>query len=226
MKIEVVGANSIIIYFGDEISLDVSKKVTSAYKFLKSLNIDGIISLIPSYTTLLITYDLLYFNHKTLKARVLRELSNINSHENEIGCKMVTVPVYYDEEVGYDLEVVASRANLSIKDVIRLHSSIVYNVYAIGFAPGYAYMGLIDQKIQTPRLANPRKKVPKGSVSIADRQTAIYPSENPGGWNIIGRTPIEMFDMGYEGLCLVNVGDSVQFKPIEKNEFIDLGGVI
>ncbi len=118
----------------------------------------------------------------------------------------------------------AEEKNLQVQEVIDLHVKELYSVYAIGFAPGFAYMGQIDERLATSRLANPRKSVPKGSVAIADRQTAIYHLQSPGGWKILGRTPKAMFDVRYDGLSLLHVGDKVRFEPISKEQFLTLGG--
>jgi KipI family sensor histidine kinase inhibitor len=138
----------------------------------------------------------------------------------------MSIPVYYDSSVGLDLVSLAQNKELSVEDVIRLHVQKDYFVYAIGFAPGFPYMGEVDKKIATPRLANPRAKVPKGSVGIADIQTAIYPKQSPGGWQIIGRTPTPMFDASYDGLSYLRVGDKVNFEPISQEMFKKLGGVL
>ena len=132
--------------------------------------------------------------------------------------------MYYGLDVGLDLEMLAEEKNLQVQEVIDLHVKELYSVYAIGFAPGFAYMGQIDERLATSRLANPRKSVPKGSVAIADRQTAIYPLQSPGGWKILGRTPKAMFDVCYDGLSLLHVGDKVRFEPISKEQFLMLGG--
>jgi KipI family sensor histidine kinase inhibitor len=113
---------------------------------------------------------------------------------------------------------------LSVEQVIEIHQSIEYRVYAIGFAPGFAYLGEVDERIAAPRLATPRKKVPKGAVAIADRQTAVYPAQSPGGWNLIGLCPTDMFDPGAEEIMPVSVGDKVKFSAISRTDFLQLGG--
>ena len=137
---------------------------------------------------------------------------------------LIVLPVYYHPQVAPDLNRVAERAGLSIEDVIALHSHRDYRVFSIGFAPGFGYLGQVDEKIATPRLATPRAHVAKGSVAIADQQTAIYPADSPGGWNIIGRCPLALFDINQQPNMLFNVGDKVSFRPIGIDEFISLGG--
>ena len=134
------------------------------------------------------------------------------------------LPVYYAPEAGIDLESLAERAGLPISEVIDLHAGAEYRVYAIGFAPGFAYLGEVDERIAAPRLATPRASVPRGSVAIADRQTAVYPSVSPGGWNLIGRCPVPMFDPDAQPCMPVAVGDTVRFEPISRERFLTLGG--
>ena len=136
------------------------------------------------------------------------------------------LPVYYSEESGPELNLISQNSGLSINEIIALHQSLTYRVYAIGFAPGFAFLGQVDDRIATPRLSTPRLKVPRGAVGIADRQTAIYPDVSPGGWNLIGLCPTRMFDPDATPHMPVSVGDEVRFKEITKNEFHNLGGVI
>jgi KipI family sensor histidine kinase inhibitor len=134
------------------------------------------------------------------------------------------LPVYYDVEAGADLSDLAEASGLSVDQVIEIHSSTPYRVYAIGFAPGFAYLGQVDERIARPRLATPRLRVPKGSVAIADRQTAVYPDTSPGGWNLIGRCPVEMFNPASDPIMPVSVGDRVTFEPVDRARFLALGG--
>ncbi|WP_458700476.1 5-oxoprolinase subunit PxpB [Sulfurospirillum sp. 1307] len=220
MRFEVASVDSLIIYFGDKIGEDVASSVRGAFFTLKKL--DMFVELIPSYTSLLIKYDFIKYSFDEIKELILKELEN--SSQEIIESRNITLPVYYGIEVGLDLEDMSKQKGLSIEEIIQIHTKKEYFVYAIGFAPGFPYMGEVDKLIATPRLANPRAKVPKGSVGIADTQTAVYPRVSPGGWNIIGRTPIEMFDKSYDGFSYFKVGDKVTFKSIDKEEFLSLGG--
>ena len=150
----------------------------------------------------------------------LKNLSLLPLHEGHT----VTLPVHYSHETGADLQALAARAKLSVEDVIKLHSATEYSVFAIGFAPGFAYLGQVDERIAAPRLATPRTLVPQGSVAIADRQTAIYPSDSPGGWNLIGRCPVTMFNPAAQPAMPICVGDRVRFEPVDRKRFIALGG--
>jgi KipI family sensor histidine kinase inhibitor len=225
IEYKVASVDSIIIYFADFISKDNVKLVQENYLLLKKSNNQGIIDIIPSYTSILIHYDLRYFSNEKIIEFLDEIISKEITKQKEEG-RLVEVPIYYDEEVGFDLQRISQLSNLSIKDIIELHSSTNYSVYTIGFLPGFAYLGEVDEKIATPRLQSPRSKIPKGSLGIADNQSAIYPIQSPGGWNIIGRTYLDMFDKNIDGFSFLSVGDIVKFKPISREEFLKNGGVI
>jgi len=225
LEYKVASVDSIIIYFANFISKENVKLVQQNYISLKKLNNKGLIDITPSYTSILIHYDLQYFSYKKI-IEFLNENITLKIDVTQEEGRLVEVPIYYDEEVGFDLQRISQLAKLSIKDIIELHSSTKYSVYTIGFLPGFAYLGEVDEKIATPRLESPRSKIPKGSLGIADNQSAIYPVESPGGWNIIGRTYLDMFDKNIEGFSYLGVGDIVKFKPITRDEFIKNGGVI
>ena len=159
--------------------------------------------------------------------QVKRRLTDLVSSEADAEVSegsLIRLPVWYASESGPDLDALAERANMSVSDVIDLHASTEYRVYAIGFAPGFAYLGQVDERIAAPRLSTPRQSVPRGSVAIADRQTAIYPAASPGGWNLIGRCPTRMFNPDADPCMPVQVGDRVSFEPIDKERYLELGG--
>jgi len=223
MNIKLASVDSVIIYFSDTISKETSQKVKSAYKLLKSLDDKNLIEIVPSYTSILITYDIFKYNYEEIQIfleDVLRDLKV----EEESSLEIINVDVYYGEEVGIDLQRVANKANISIEEVIQIHSSKTYDVFAIGFLPGFAYMASVDERIVTSRLESPRKKIPKGSVAIADTQTAIYPQNSPGGWNILGKTAFELFDKTLESLSPITIESRIKFNPISKEEFLKQGG--
>lgn len=223
MRIEIAGENSLIIYFGDTASPEVSAQVQKTARQLQEKLADMLIDLVPSYASLLVIYNALLTDHFYVKSIIKRTLSD-NSTAGITTGKVVTLPVYYSSESGADLVALAERAHLTEDEVIKIHQQTEYRVYAIGFAPGFAYLGEVDRRIATPRLATPRLKVPRGAVAIADRQTAIYPAQSPGGWNIIGLCPQRMFDQAATPSMPVGVGDIVKFKAISRDEFIALGG--
>jgi len=220
----VASVDSLIIYFGQEIGDSVARKVREAFYALKNANLKHVVEIVPSYTSIMISYDFFEVSYMDICKEIDEALEHAQEFSNKITTRSASIPVYYGSEVGLDLEELANMKNLSVEEIISLHVNKEYSVYAIGFSPGFPYMGEVDEVLATPRLANPRAKVPKGSVGIADKQTAVYPQLSPGGWQILGRTPIEMFDTSYDGFSYLKVGDKVKFRPINKDEFLELGG--
>jgi len=223
MRIEIAGENALIIYFGEQTDPATSAKVQQAVTILEKELAEQLIDMVPSYASLLVIYDMLKCDHLEVRSK-LRKLLGQLEESSAISGKIVTLPAYYSTESGPDLEALATLAQLSIEEVIKIHSDMEYRVYAIGFAPGFAYLGEVDPRIAAPRLSTPRQKVPKGAVAIADQQTAVYPAVSPGGWNLIGLCPTPMFDPKAEPTMPVQVGDRVKFEPINREQFIALGG--
>lgn len=224
IDIKPVSADSLIIYFSNNISKKSAKKVKNAYENLVNENIKGIIEIVPSYTSILVSYDIFTYDFHTLESIIKKFINKVYESQNKEN--IINIDVYYGVEVGLDLNRISKIKNISIDEIIKIHSQNLYDVYAIGFLPGFAYLGNIDEKIATSRLENPRKEVLKGSVAIADTQTAIYPQDSPGGWNIIGKTTKELFDKNLKSLCPLKVGDKVKFNPISKAQFLKQGGVL
>lgn len=223
-KITVAGENSVIVYFSERPCTRTSSLIASTAEQLNIALASKIIDLVPSYTSLLVVYDVLQIDYLTIEKAIYAVVSTSSDKPLTIG-KSIELPVYYSLETGPDLKRLADHAKLSIDDVISIHQKTEYTVYAMGFAPGFAYLGETDEKIAMPRLATPRAEVPKGAVGIADRQTAVYPAESPGGWNLIGQCPTAMFNPNQKPSTLVEVGDKVRFKAISRDEFIQLGGI-
>lgn len=223
MRIDVAGENALIIYFGEKTDPRVSAQVQQAVTILESELSGKLIDMVPSYASLLVIYDQLETDHLEVRRCIRQVLSQLGDSDNSEG-NLVVLPAYYSTESGPDLEALAQRADLSIDDVIKLHSEMEYRVYAIGFAPGFAYLGEVDERIAAPRLSTPRMKVPRGAIAIADRQTAVYPAVSPGGWNLIGLCPTRMFDPKATPTMPVQVGDRIKFNPISRDEFFALGG--
>ena len=222
--IQLAGEKAFIIYFGDRISEGISKQVCAmATRVRRSLGC-RLIDLIPSYTSLLILYDPFQAGHSEIREMLEDCLKQPSTATEDAAGRQVTLPVFYSPEVGPDLLSLAKAKDLSPDDVIRLHHEREYRVYAIGFAPGFAYLGQVNERLATARLATPRAKVPRGAVGIADQQTAVYPSESPGGWNLIGRCPVRMFDPNALDALKVSVGDRVRFEPIDRGTFLGMGG--
>ena len=205
MKVETVSVDSVILYFEEEISETVLDKVQSAYKALQ--NVPDIINLTPSYHSILIQYNIFKYDDNVIRNTIAELIENTVSSSDtplpkqSIG-KTIEIPVDYNQ--GLDLQRIADLNGLTIDEVIIRHTAQTYRVYAVGFMPGFAYLASVDDAIATPRLDTPRNKVPKGSVAIAQTQTAVYPQESAGGWNIVGHTDFDSFDT-------FEIGDRVRF---------------
>lgn len=223
MKIEIAGQNAFIVYFGEKTSPRVSAQIQAAVANIYASMADCIIDLAPSYASLLVIFDIEHSDHFEVRLKLQQALKNLQQVDASSG-DLLTLPVYYNLESGPDLEIIAERGNISVEDVIEIHQQQEYRVYAIGFAPGFAYLGEVDERIAAPRLATPRQKVPRGAVAIADRQTAVYPAVSPGGWNLIGLCPTRMFDPERQPSMPVKVGDRVRFSAISRDEFLAQGG--
>ena len=229
IHLELAGENALILYFsGNEqptavITPEISSKVEQAEQLIRQNLSAEIVDLIPSYASILVVFNLLEIDHHHLRNK-LKKLLKSYDHSNSRAGKLIELPAYYSLESGVDLARIAKQAKLSVEQVIDLHQGQEYRVYAIGFAPGFAYLGEVDIRIAMPRLATPRLKVPKGAVAIADRQTAVYPAESPGGWNIIALCPLDMFNAQAEPIMPIAVGDRVKFVAIDKRQYLELGG--
>lgn len=225
MKLQVAGEGALMLYLGDTVDDRVLARVQAATTAIENALGDELVDLVPSYASVLILFNPLQRTHAQIATRV-REAVNTLAANGAIEGRLVVLPVLYGPDTGADLPALASRAGLSIDDVVELHTSVEYRVYAIGFAPGFAYLGQVDARIAAPRLATPRQRVPRGSVAIADRQTAVYPADSPGGWNLLGRCPLPLFDPAAEPPMPVTVGDRVRFEPVGRERFLALGGVL
>jgi len=212
-----------MLYLGDDIDDLTLARVQGAVAAIERALGDDLVDLVPSFASVLILYDPLRHSHHDITRRVRTALATLSTATLPQG-RCIELPVLYCPETGPDLVALAERAGLSIDAVIDLHSAVEYRVYAIGFAPGFAYLGQVDERIATPRKATPRPRVARGSVGIADRQTAVYPAESPGGWNLIGRCPVALFDPATRPAMPVAVGDRVRFQPVDRERFLALGG--
>lgn len=225
MRIEPVNESTCIVYFGDQICDETAGLVKQATDSIRESLSDVITDLVPSYTSLLVCYDLERIDRFGIRARLRQALEQTPAAaQDDLSSQSLELPVYYGREVGLDLDDVCEFSGLPAEEVIRIHSEQTYRVYAIGFSPGFAFLGSTDPRIAIPRKSTPRLKVPVGSVGIAGTQTAIYPSATPGGWQIVGRTPSKMVDWDSESLALAQIGDRVKFRAIDRDEFIRLGG--
>jgi len=223
LQLRIAGPDALILYLGDSMDAQTNVAVQAAAAAIEARLGDELVDIVPSYASVLIIYDPLRAGHVSVARRVRAALAGLDTAAHAAGA-LVTLPVYYAAESGADLEALAARAGLSPDEVIALHSGREYRVYAIGFAPGFAYLGEVDARIAAPRLATPRAKVPRGAVAIAGRQTAVYPAPSPGGWNLLGLCPRRMFDPQAQPCMPVAVGDRVRFEPVDRDTFLELGG--
>jgi KipI family sensor histidine kinase inhibitor len=213
-----MGDQGLLLEFGDEISLEVNEKVRRMTLAIQAEAIEGIIEMVPTYRSLLVLYNPLILSIDDLKKR-LEKIEKGLQQTSFPEPKLTPIPVLYGGSYGPDLEDIAKYHKISSEEVIQLHCSKPYFIYMIGFMPGFPYMGELPEGLITPRLKTPRLSVPTGSVAIAQRQTGIYPMESPGGWQIIGRTPVKLFNPEREPPALLQMGDLVQFYPIGEKEF-------
>ena len=213
-----MGDRGLLLEFGDEIRREINEEVRRMALAIQAETIEGIIETVPTYRSLLIIYNPIILPVTELKKRLERLEAGLQQTPLSEP-KLKRIPVVYGGIYGPDLEGVANYHQIPPEEVIRLHCSKSYLIYMIGFMPGYPYMGELPEALVTPRLKTPRLLVPKGSVAIAQRQTGIYSMESPGGWQVLGRTPVEMFNPEKDPPVLLQMGDFVQFYPISEKEF-------
>ncbi|MBP6941103.1 MAG: 5-oxoprolinase subunit PxpB [Syntrophorhabdaceae bacterium] len=207
------GEEGIRIVFGNAVSADVHEKVRRYYFFLKSLRLQEIIDIIPSFTTCIIYFNDQLTDFDTLTAHLQEKERELP--ETDVPAPTAhTIPVMYGGQYGPDMDFVCSYAGLTPDEIIEIHAGAVYTVFAVGFMPGFPYMGTLDRRLFVPRLETPRLKVNEGSVGIAQFQTGIYSFESPGGWRIIGKTDRRLFDHRQEPFSLMKIGDQVRFVPV------------
>ena len=212
---------SLLIYFGRQITLDAHERVRKLLQLLVSEPVAGIRNLHPAYCSVLVKFDPLKRQHEELEKtlqKYLARLDDVTLPEP----RQVEIPVCYGGEYGPDLNEVSAMHAMTTQQVVDLHSSANYIVYFLGFVPGFAYLGELPEALATPRLPTPRRIVPPGSVGIAGSQTGVYPVATPGGWRLLGRTPISMFRPEQNGLSLLSIGDRVRFSPISPKQFAAL----
>ncbi|HCP56950.1 MULTISPECIES: 5-oxoprolinase subunit PxpB [Pseudomonas] len=223
LAIEVVAIDTLMLRLFDQIEESNMPWLLAAAERLRDVFADKLLELVPSYTTLLVQYDLTQLDDQQARELIKQTLTDLSPQAATAGREQ-QIPVWYDTSVGPELAAIGSRSGLGVAGVIDCHSQHVYQVFALGFAPGFAFMGLVDEIIASPRLSTPRQQVPAGSLGIADRQTAIYPLQSPGGWNLIGRSPTRLFDRELDGYSLLQPGDRVRFVAVDRAEFVRLGG--
>ena len=211
---------SFLVTLGNEISERCHHDVLRLSRLLLDHPHKGILNIHPAYASILVTFDPMIVSPTDLERYIRPFMENVSSQVLPAP-RTVEIPVCYGGEFGPDLEDVASHNKLSADDVVRLHSSADYLVYFLGFAPGFPYLGGMPNEIAMPRLATPRTKVPAGSVAIGGEQTGVYPVSTPGGWRIIGRTPLKLFSLDRVPSTLLEMGDRVKFVPITQDMFAE-----
>jgi inhibitor of KinA len=219
VRFKAASDQTLLIYLGEEIGAAAHERVARLVRLLQREPVKWLRNIQPAYCSLLITFDAGVVDHAEVQARI----SEIEKRTKKIPAaqpRLVEVPVCYGGEFGPDLEWVAGQRGLTAEKVVELHIAPTYHAYFLGFAPGFAYLGDLPEEIAVPRLETPRKEVAAGSVGIAGRQSAIYPFGTPGGWRLIGRTPLEIFRREREPMGLIAIGDHVKFRPITRAEFL------
>lgn len=216
--IKPVGVQAIQVIFEQKIDEIINSKVMTLKEKLSDLSSDVVRELIPTFASLLIYYDPLKTDFVSMKQLVEGLLEEGQDGKQSQG-HLIEIPVCYGGKYGEDLEFVARHAGLTPEEVIRIHSGRDYRIYMLGFLPGFPYLGGLDERLVTPRLESPRTKIPAGSVGIGGAQTGIYPMESPGGWQLIGRTPIQLFHPEDNGKLPYEAGDWIRFIPIDEKEY-------
>lgn len=218
-RFRMAGDSCVVVELGDKINKSINKKVQVVSGRVRSL--PGVTAVVPTYRSVVVHYDPLVTNHRELLDRIKSRLvSGVKA--GDTGGQVVEIPTCYGEELGPDLDYVAHHHGMTVKQVVDLHSKNLYHVYMLGFLPGFPYLGGLPRRLATPRAKNPRPSVPAGSVGIGGGQTGIYPVESPGGWHIIGRTPVNLYDPGREPPVLLKAGDKLKFIPIGRSDYYRL----
>lgn len=216
-----LGDSAFLIKLGNEISIEINKKIRALSIQISQSGIRGIVELIPAYNELMVCYDPLVIEFDLLLEKLKYIENNLDSTSLS-PAQLIHIPVCYEPDFALDIKVVASANMLSVDEVIQIHSSSHYLVYMLGFTPGFCYLGGMDGRLTTPRKEVPRIKIEAGSVGIAGNQSGIYPIDSPGGWQIIGKTPIKPFDIRRQPQFLIEPGDYIKFDPISLKEYIEI----
>ena len=212
------GDTSVCVEFGNEISEKINSEIRAFNILLNEEKIKGIIETVPTYRSIMVHYDPGVIPYRTLIGR-LKALTGKMDKVEIPPSDVLEIPVLYGGEMGPDLAFVAQNAGISEEEVVKIHTSTEYLIYMLGFTPGFTYLGGMSDKIATPRLKQPRVKIPAGSVGIAGKQTGVYPVDSPGGWQLIGRTPVKMYDPDREVPILPQAGQYIKFKAVSQAEY-------
>lgn len=218
VKYLIAGDRALVIEFGNEIQEEINSKIRSLTLAIERVCIKGIIETVPTYRSLMVIYEPMIIE----LAELIDKVKSIQEKMDEMklpDARVIEIPTLYGGEYGPDIEFVAQHNKISQAEVIKIHTSKEYLIYMIGFTPGFPYLGGMNDKIAAPRLQTPRTKIPVGSVGIAGEQTGIYPIESPGGWQLIGRTPVKLYDPYRKDPVLLSAGDFIKFIQINEVEY-------
>jgi len=224
VKISASGDTAIIVEFGDKIDRDLSSLVLNAATTLSNAKLSGVMEIIPTFCSLMVQYDPLMTTSTQVMAQIKPLVNTTSDHKTPV--RKWSIPVCYEEEFAADITDVAAVTGQTIEQVVKLHSDVSYHVYMLGFLPGFPYLGDLAKALHLPRRTNPRTRVPKGSISIATSLTSIYPFESPGGWHLIGTTPVELFDLNKIPPARFTPGDQINFVPVSGAEFIAISNQV
>lgn len=207
------GDAAIVVELGDAISPAINRRVRSLSLALENGSVPGVFDFLPTYRSVLVYYDPLSASPDAVQSQIARLLQSPDA-DAAANPRVALIPTLYGGDMGPDIGFVASHAGISEQEVIAIHSATDYLIYMMGFSPGFAYLGGLDQRLTTPRLESPRTQIPAGAVGIAESQTGVYPVASPGGWQLIGRTPLKLFDPARNPPALLSAGDYVRFTPL------------
>mgnify|MGYP004655606945 FL=1 len=221
IKVMPAGDSALVVEFGNEINEAINEKVHALAKKIRQENIPGITEMIPTFRSLLVSYDMLQISYSKLSV-MLSVLSRELEMNRAAHRRIVKIPCCYGARFGADLTDMERLTGLSREEIIELHSSVDYKIYMLGFLPGFVYLGGLDKRLEVPRLDTPRVRIGKGAVGIGGNQTGIYPMDSPGGWRLIGGTPVDLYDPEREDPVLLRAGEYIRFVPISIMDYYDI----
>lgn len=232
VSIEVISENGLLLCWPEVIEAQQHQHIVNCQQLIKQQLHLYVIETLTSYNSIMVYYHFDKIKTHELIYRLQQCIQSLTSNKADtespkLASNTIEIPVYYGLDAGWDLNNLAAASSLSVNRIIQLHSQQSYRAYALGFTPGFCYLADVNEQLHFPRKQKPRKQVPKGAVAIAEQQTAVYPNESPGGWHIIGQTPLAMYSIN-NGIFTprINVGDTVVFTPIDHQQFIQLGGIV
>lgn len=221
IKVMPAGDSALVVEFGNEINEAINEKVHALAQKIRQENIPGITEMIPTFRSLLVSYDMLQISYSKLSV-MLSVLSRELEMNRAAHRRIVKIPCCYGARFGVDLSDMERLTGLSREEIIELHSSVDYKIYMLGFLPGFVYLGGLDKRLEVPRLDTPRVRIGKGAVGIGGNQTGIYPMDSPGGWRLIGGTPVDLYDPEREDPVLLRAGEYIRIVPISIMDYYDI----